>query len=322
MLLGDVLELRHGPLGQALGVARPVLEEIAAALAPDAEVLIVPGNHDHHLLSGWFDRTRGDGGPPALDLETAVDWLVGEPLALLAEWLAPARVRACYPGVWLRKDVYATHGHYGDRHTTVPMIERLGAAAMTRLTGQRGSDPRSAEDYEATLAPMYAWIYAVAQHGGARLPVNTQVRAWTTLSGSRRRRSLRRRAILAAFPVSVAAINRAGLGPLRADVSGPELRRAALKAFAEVLERLGVTVPHVVFGHTHRAGPLQRDDRGEWRGPSGASLINSGGWVHEPAFLGSRPSESPYRPGFAVTLEDGRDPELINLLDGVIALPA
>ena len=62
------------------------------------------------------------------------------------------------------------------------------------------------------------------------------------------------------------ALNRAGLGPLRADISGPELRRGALRAFGEVLTRLRVDAPHVIFGHTHRAGPLPADDRYEWRG--------------------------------------------------------
>ena len=32
MLLGDVVELRHGPMRDALSAARPVLEELGAAL--------------------------------------------------------------------------------------------------------------------------------------------------------------------------------------------------------------------------------------------------------------------------------------------------
>jgi hypothetical protein len=71
----------------------------------------------------------------------------------------------------------------------------------------------------------------------------------------------------------------------------------------------------VIFGHTHRAGSLPGDEAGEWATPGGAALINSGCWVHDPAYLGRDPSSSPYRPGFAVRIVDGGAPELVNLLD-------
>jgi hypothetical protein len=117
--------------------------------------------------------------------------------------------------------------------------------------------------------------------------------------------------MVTAFPVAVAALNRAGLGPLRPDVSGPELRRSALRATREVLTRLGVPpATHVIFGHTHRAGPLPGDDRSEW-----GRLLNSGSWLYEPAWLGDSPRESPYRPGFAAIVGDDGPPELVNLLD-------
>ena len=122
---------------------------------------------------------------------------------------------------------------------------------------------------------------------------------------------------MAGFPVAVAALNLAKLGPLRADISGPELRRAGLRAFGEVVARLDVGAAHVVFGHTHRAGPLPGDELVEWRAPTGAQLINCGCWVHEPGFLGSRPDQSPHRVGFAAVLGDGGPPRLINLVDGV-----
>ena len=90
-----------------------------------------------------------------------------------------------------------------------------------------------------------------------------------------------------AFPVVVAALNRAGLGPLHADVSAVELRRAALRASHEVLGRLEVPAQHVIFGHTHRAGPLPGDDP---RQPEWGRLLNTGSWVYEPAWLGRLPA--------------------------------
>jgi hypothetical protein len=316
VLLGDVIELRHGPVREALAAARPVLEPIAAGLRAGAEVVVVPGNHDHRLLRGWLGRRSVDGVPPALDLETPVDWRDDEPLGRIVEWLHPAEVRVSYPGVWLREDVYAMHGHYGDRETTVPILERLGAGLMGRVGADVNGVPSSPEDYEAILAPMYAWIDAVAEHGGLRPGGggSIQVRTWRGLQGSRRRR-VRRRAVRLTFETLVFALNRTGFGPLRPDVSGAELRRGGLRALGRVIDHLGISAAHVISGHTHRAGPLPGDDPSEWVTDAGLRLLNTGSWIHERGFLGDDPGRSPYRPGFAAVLENDGDPELVNLLD-------
>jgi hypothetical protein len=322
VLLGDVLELRHGPARDALAAAAAPLREIGAALGADGEVVITAGNHDHHLVEDWTERRALVATPQPLATESAVERRPGDLLDAVAELLSPARVRAAYPGIWLREDVYATHGHYIDLHLTVPTIERLGAAAMGRVVGLGPSGPQGAEDYELVLAPIYAWIHSVAQwasparsailHGGS-------VRGWEALTGSWRGRSARQHAMAASFPILVAALNRLGLGPVRPHISGPELRRAGLAAMGEVASRLGVTGGWVIFGHTHRAGPLAADDAAQWRTPAGVALINSGSWVHEAAFVGSDPLQSPYRPGFAVRVEEtdpATAPRLVNLLDG------
>jgi hypothetical protein len=318
VLLGDTLELRHGPMHEALAAAREPLAEMGAALGPEGEVVVLAGNHDHYLVHPWRQRRAASGPPPLLGSETAVDWLPGEPLHELAGLLAPARVSSAYPGVWLREDVWATHGHYLDIHLTVPSIERLGAGVMRRIVAAPGSGPASAEDYEAILTPIYAWLHAVAQGAvpgrGSGLQGGS-VRGWRALTGPRRRRSLRGRAIAAGWMLVIAALNRAGLGPLRAEVSGPALRRSGLRAMEEVCARLGVSATHVIFGHTHRAGPLAGDDRSEWLTSAGGRLINSGCWAHEPAFMGSDGSQSPYRTGFCVIVDDDGPPRLVNLLD-------
>lgn len=318
VLLGDLLELRHGPVREALSAAEPVLCELGAALGSGREVVIVPGNHDHHLLAGWIERRARAGPPPPLALESAVDWRDEEPLAKVAEWLAPSSVRAAYPGLWLRPDVYAMHGHYGDRHTTVPMFERLGAGAMARILREPAAGPRCAEDYEAILAPIYSWIYAIVQNEGSGLGSRrhgASARAWVALSGADGGSALRRHGMLAALRAVVATLNGAGLGPLRADLSGADLRRAALLAVGDVVGRLGVSAEYVVFGHTHRAGPLPGDDRSEWIAGSGARMLNTGCWIHEPSFLGGDPGRSPYRAGFAAVVDDEGPPELTNILD-------
>ncbi|MFZ0090852.1 MAG: hypothetical protein WAL63_15185, partial [Solirubrobacteraceae bacterium] len=135
----------------------------------------------------------------------------------------------------------------------------------------------------------------------------------------------------ATWPALIAGLNRAGLGPLAPELSGTELRRAGLAAVGEVVGRLGVEADHVIFGHTHRAGPLPDDEPAEWmtsRPPSGPAhevrsrtvsrLINAGCWVREPAFTGPDPAGSPYRAGFCVVVQDTEGkppPALRNLLD-------
>ena len=123
--------------------------------------------------SGWNPRSSG---------------IRASALGALVESLAPARVRVAYPGVWLREDVYATHGHYGDRHNTVPILERLGAGLTVRVAGEPAGGPARAEDYEAALAPMYAWADAVAQSGGLRVGGggSFQIAAWQRAQRRRR----------------------------------------------------------------------------------------------------------------------------------------
>jgi hypothetical protein len=328
--------LRQGPVRDALAAAEPVLRELGTSLNAGARATVVPGNHDHRLLVPWLERRARDGDPAPLGLEAAVDWRAGEPLARIATWLAPrgsgVELDVAYPGCWLREDVYAQHGHYSDRHATVPMFERLGAGVMARLAGEGAGGPQSAEDYEAILGPMYAWLDAIAQTGGPQLgrgpatraspaasasaSTSASASAWRALAGGDgRRRGLRSRLLAAGFPTVVTGLNRAGLGPLSADLSSDGLRRARLAALGEVLLRLQVQAPHVIFGHTHRAGPLATDDPAEWRTITGTALTNVGSWVHEATFPGDDTSVSPYRPGFGVTLDEVGRPVLANLLD-------
>ncbi len=319
VVLGDLLELRQGPVREALTQSEPVLARIGSALGPDGEVVLVPGNHDYHLAGQWLERrTCATGVVGPLGLEAAVDWEPSETLAAVVAMLGPASVRAAYPGLWLRDDVYATHGHYLDRHTTVPAFERIAAGAMARVVREAPTGPRRAEDYEAVLSPIYAWIHAIAQWGARDMEETSHgpsTRAREVLIGSGGKRSIRRLAILAAFPALLAGLNRARLGPFRRDLSAPELRRAGLRAFGEVIGRLDVHAPYVIFGHTHRAGPLPGDELAEWLTPAGARILNTGSWIYEPSWIGQTPARSPYRPGFAVIVPEAGPPELVNLLD-------
>jgi predicted phosphodiesterase len=325
VLLGDVLELRHGPMRDALAAARPFFEELGRALAGN-ELVIVAGNHDHALVEPWLVRRSEDAETVALGVEQLLDPAQCSPaLERIAGWASPAQLRVAYPGLWVRPDVFASHGHYLDCHLTVPTLERLSVGVMSRLLGRPASEFDAVADYEAVGAPVFAWRDAVARDGptGSALNGGATVTAWDAIRGVDAReartiraslRWLRRRAIAAAFPVAVGALNRTGIGPLRADVSMSELRRAGLRAMGEVAARLSLRDAYVVFGHTHRAGPLAGDVVEEWRGTAGARLVNAGSWTFSRAFLAETPAESPYWPGSCVIVDDDGPPLLTHML--------
>jgi hypothetical protein len=338
VLLGDTLELRHGPPGEALTAARPFFEDLGRVLA-GRELILCAGNHDHALVSTWL-QARALDDPVPLALEQRIAPAEASPMvAKIAEWAAPARVQMAYPGLWLREDVYATHGHYLDAHLTIPTLERLGIGVMGRLLERPSSALWSVEDYEAVTSPIYGWRDMMTRYfpSGPALNGVATLRAWRALGGGRGVGDsadgstalngatgpsagrllaswLRIQALKRAFPLVVSTLNRAGLGPLSANLSRAELRRAGLRAIGEVGARLELGDAHLVFGHTHRAGPFPGDVQSEWRGRSGARLINCGSWTYDAVFLTSAPGESPYWPGSCVLVEDSGPPQLRRLL--------
>jgi len=321
VILGDCLELREAPQRDAAEMAAPVLGDLGRALGPDGELLIVGGNHDHGLVAGWIDGRLQTEPPGFLDLEQRIAPAdAGRLAARLAELAAPARVTFAYPGVWLREDVYAIHGHYSDLHTTVPTFERLAAGAMARWVVHLPDHAATADAYEAALAPLYAWMHTLvqrSQNGPMTGGAGASARAWVALVGEgRRKHPVRAAALGAGYAAGVAALNGVGLGPIDRDLSGQALRRGGLRGMREVLRRLGVEAPWVLFGHSHRGGPWPRDDRSEWTTAAGTRMLNSGSWVYQPHFVPGAPNQSPYWPGTAIRVEPeaGSPPELVRLL--------
>jgi predicted phosphodiesterase len=316
VFLGDLIELREQPLQQVLEVARPALSDLAAALA-GKPVVLVAGNHDHRVVEPLLDGLRLDGR------ELGLEWTAeaGEsPLgAEIARLLPESDVSLAYPGLRVRSDVYALHGHHLDMHMTVPRVESVIGSALARsMLGRDNGGPTTPDEYERALGPMYALAYAMAQgHAGKA------TRKHNTLSRTIWARASRDGAgggaggfLLGkvAIPAGVAALNAAGLGPFSATLTGEELRRAGLRAIGAAVDGLGVDSEHVIFGHTHRMGPLDGDDPGEWRTPAGVRLWNTGSWYREKVLTGSRPHESPYWPGGVVYVRDLGDPEPVNVL--------
>lgn len=293
VLLGDTVELLDMPPRAALNVARPVLDGLAAAMS-GREVVVVAGNHDRALVEPWIADHRRP-----LSLEQAVPPTASAPLEALLELLARANPRAAYPGVWVRPDVYATHGHYLDAHLNLPPPLDLALPPTAHPMGAvpSGDGNATPDDYERAIAGPYR---AIAIHAAARF----------TLPRRGRGSPGGRAAELAGLVGSRLRGTGEGIGPRL--IAFKLLR--GLEAMGEVVTRLGIGAEHVVFGHIHRAGPLGADDPGRWSATSGPRLHNPGSWLHSPLMLGRRRPANPYWPGACIEVDERSAPRLVRLL--------
>jgi UDP-2,3-diacylglucosamine pyrophosphatase LpxH len=315
VLLGDVVELRDLPIGPALAAARPFFEELGAAVG-EIEVTLVPGNHDHRFAEPLLDQLSLAGAGP-LELEQTAAPAPG-PLGQIDEWLGPAGLRVAYPGVRLREDVYATHGHYCDAHLRLPRAECVAVAAVSRFAGPV-PDPATPADYERRVRPIYGLGYGIAQVRSApvvRSQGNASEAAWEVLAGQANGGGPGRRARIAAaragFPAAIWALNRLLRADFEADVNPTAIFAGGLEAVGELARRLGVDGGHVIFGHTHRAGPLPSE--ADWQLPGGGRLHNTGSWVFASIFHHPGEPPSPYWPGTLTWLEDEGPPRSEALL--------
>jgi predicted phosphodiesterase len=312
VLLGDVLELRELPMARVLETVRPFFEELGEAMA-GRRVVLVPGNHDHRLAEPLLDEVALADATLGLEHRGLP---AGEPATRIATWLGKTELGIAYPGVWLRDDVYATHGHYMDCHMSLPRLECVAAAAVMRAGG-KPPDPSAPADYERVLRPIYGLAYALAETGlapGATVP---SARAWRTISGRHRkggraRRVVAKAAVSAGVPSSVWLLNRlfrAGFDP---DLSSAAIARSGIDAATEMSRRLHVEAAHTITGHTHRAGPEESD--AEWLLPGGGRLHNTGSWVYADAFHHPGTPPGPYWPGTVTWVEDEGAPRRVRLL--------
>lgn len=232
VLLGDSVELRDDPLAESLARAAPFFEALGE-VAKGRRVTIVPGNHDHRLIGG---RLRRDS---ALGLEQRCEIESGDPLAPVARCMGGTHVTLAYPGVWLRDDVYATHGHYLDCHSDARTFECRARAVSERVQRVPRDGYRAPADYEAVLGPIYRLIHWSVQVRGIRTAAHAAkalVRRWER---PRADRSVR--------------------------------VRPGVAAMSQVVRNLEIDARHVLFGHLHRPG--------RWDTEAGIELVNTGCWV-------------------------------------------
>lgn len=307
VLLGDAIELRELPLATAMASARPFFEELGKAMA-GRPVVLVPGNHDHRLAEPLLEELALGGEPFGLEHRAEP---AGEAATRIAAWLGDARLELAYPGIWLRDDVYATHGHYMDCYMTLPRLECIAAAATMRMLRPLPKRPEPA-DYERVLRPVYGLTYGLAQGGVARRAARPSERAYQAITGGNGMPRWRRAALRAAVPASVWGINRLLHAEFDASLDGPTISRNCVAAATALAERLGLEAAHVLTGHSHRGGP--HDDEAAWELNGGGHLHNTGSWVFATAFHHPGTPPGSFWPGTVTWLEDEGPPRRARLL--------
>jgi len=309
VLLGDVLELRELPLAAALAAARPFFEELGETMA-GRPVLLAPGNHDHRLAEPLLERLALSGETLGLEHRAAP---AGEAATRIAAWLGDAELELAYPGLWLRDDVYATHGHYMDCHMSLPRLECVAAAATMRIARPLPERPSPA-DYEHVLQPVYGFTYGLAQGGSAWGGARPSERAWRAMAtrDGKRAGRLRGAVVRAAIPAGVWGVNRLLRADFDADLSPETIARSGIDAAAEMARRLEIHASHTITGHTHRGGPAA--DEAAWTRPGGGMLHNTGSWVFATAFHRPGTPPSAYWPGTVTWLDDEGPPRRKRLL--------
>lgn len=235
VLLGDTVELRDASLAGSLERALPFFEALGAALG-SRRLTIVPGNHDHRLAEDALRRARH------LGLEQRFEVRRGDALEPVARRMGGSPVVLAYPGLWVRDDVYATHGHYLDCHSEAPTFECRARALVERIRRLDHDGYGSPRDYERALAPIYRLIHWGVQPAAVRAAAHMG------------RRLVRRWERPRAEP-------------------GARIR-FGVPAMERVVHNLGIDARHVLFGHLH--GP------GRWETRSGVELVNTGCWVEDP----------------------------------------
>ncbi|HEY7950512.1 MAG TPA: metallophosphoesterase [Solirubrobacterales bacterium] len=311
VLLGDALELRELQLPRVLEIAQPFFEDLGRAMA-GRRVVLVPGNHDHRLAEPLLEELALASGTLGLEHRSLA---AGEPASRIAAWLGETELSIAYPGIWIRDDVYATHGHYMDCHMSLPRLECVAAAAMMRTAGHP-PDPAAPPDYERILRPLYGFSFGLAAAGmrpGASRPSE---RAWNAFSGRRDGGRVRRATVKAAFgagvPASVWLLNRLFRAEFDADLSPASIARSGIDAATELARRLRVEAAHTITGHTHHAGPEEGSTH--WQLPGGGQLHNTGSWVFADAFHHPGAPPGPYWPGTVTWVGDEGPPRRVRLL--------
>ena len=281
VVLGDLAELREAPVGHSLEAVYEFADHVNEAFA-GRQVVIAAGNHDHPLVAAWLESRRLRPKPQALPVASCVKAPRSGPLGHdragacpTARSCSPTPASACATTSTRPTATTSTCTWRCRRSRRSPSRSSPASRDTTRTSS---STP---DQYEAVLAPIYALVYSAVQGRPTTarpLASGASVRMWGAMYPAERNDLVARVRAIALrrglIPAATALLNAAGLGPFGTEMTGPALRRAGIAAMCRVVERLGIDADWVIYGHTHRAGPLPGE--GDWRAPTGARLMNCG----------------------------------------------
>jgi UDP-2,3-diacylglucosamine pyrophosphatase LpxH len=340
VLLGDILDLRFQQLEEVLRTAGPFFEMLGEVLrtAHSPRVTYIPGNHDYHYAVRLIEDAREQA---ILNEEAfALRQVVAPPAFFLARQLtrmlgtaAQVRVAYFYDTVESSEGpIFLTHGHYLDLHIDSGPARLLNLAQSVLAAAGQGPESITPDLYENLLRPQYELLHWIGQSpaGGA-----LQSRIYERLRGGRpadtafsqfRKRALRR-AASAAGNVGLALAESIANRMFKERLSLTSLAREAqveetIRAFSLSLENLQSYLPQgahaVIFGHTHRPGPLEGIDAAErWmvnmRGQP-TMVLNSGSWLYDDG-KARGPEYRPQRwPGSFILIPDQGPPRVVEVL--------
>ena len=208
-------------------------------------------------------------------------------------------MRVHYPGVWLSERVWATHGHYLDRH----LLPEVAYGIARGLLGRLPRDGATPADYEQAGGPSITRLEALLTH---RLP-RPLAALWDDLV------EVLRAATMPGIPRRLLGRR---IAPVTAMLLGAQARRASIPALGRVVHRLGVDAEAVIGARPLPAGcslvTIRRRGGDPVAGPQLADtavrrFMTVSPWI--------APSRSPDPPAGAILLEVVRDPQPYGLLD-------
>jgi Calcineurin-like phosphoesterase len=340
VLLGDILDLRFQQLEEALLISAPFLEMLGDVLseADHPRITYIPGNHDYHyavrLIESEQERAIEAGEPFSLrQLVAPPDFFLSRQLARAIGHDVDVRFVYFYDMIDSSEGpVLLTHGHYLDLHLGTSAARLLSLVQASIAAAGQTVEGFSPDLYEAVLRPQYELLYWIGQSpGGGQI----QSRIYERLRGGAppktRLRQLRRAALRGAASVggrvgvalAETLANRLVKGGLSLTSPAREaLAETTIHAFNLSMEELEPYLPdgmrYVVFGHTHRPGPLEAiDSLDHWKvnlHGQETIVINSGSWLYDGG-KARRPDYRPQRwPGTFVLIPDQGPPRLVEAL--------
>ena len=250
------------------------------------------GNHDHGLVAGWIDG-RLLTEPRRLPRPRAADRAARRRAARRrARRARPARPRVSSPTPACGCATTSSPSTATTPTCTRP-CPRSSASPPARWRASGHPDARRRRAAGRLRGGAGTAVRVDARAHPALRPRGRQRRRGRLGAGlgarwrgrGRRRRPIRTTLLGAGFRIAVAGINATGLGPVAPDLTGPGLRSGYLYGIREVLRRLGVDAAHVIWGHSHRAGPVAGRRPRRVDHPAGGRIVNTGSWVYQAHFL-------------------------------------